>query len=439
MSHILRGGLLLLLMFFAAPAGAVSVVRVVSPGGVEAWLVEDHTNPIIALDIAFKGGTALEPPEKAGVGYFLSGMLDEGAGTYESFAYQQLLEDNAIKLGFDIGKDYFRGSLRTLSENRDLAFQLFQLALTAPRLDAEPLSRVRSQILTQLAREQQSPDATAARAWYRLAYPDSHYGRPTKGTPDSVRAVTAEDLRDFAKRQFGRDALKIGVVGDITPEQLGPALDTLFAGLPEKAMPSPATEVTAAAAGQIRIIERGNPQSVVMFGHAGIRRSDPDWFAAYVMNYILGGGGFSSRLTEEVREKRGLAYSVYSYLSPLDQTGTIIGGVATENARVAASLDLIRAEWRRMAEEGPTQEELDNAKTYLIGSYPLQLDSTSSISQVLVQIQLDRLGIDYLDRRNALIEAVTLDQARQAAKRLLHADRLAFVVVGKPDGVQNER
>jgi zinc protease len=439
MNRILRGALLLLMLLPALPAHAVKVERVTSPGGIEAWLVRDHTNPIIALDIAFDGGTGLEPEEKAGVGYFLAGLLDEGAGPHDSFAFQQMLEDNAIRMGFDIGKDYFRGSLKTLSENRDQAFELFRLALAEPRLDPEPISRVRSQIMIQLARDQQSPDSTAAREWYEAAFPGHHYGRPTKGTPDTVKSLTNGDLRAFALAQFGRDALKVGVVGDVTPEQLGPALDKMFGGLPAKAMAPPAKDVVPVIDGKVRVIERGNPQSVVMFGGEGIKRSDPEWFPAYVMNYILGGGGFSSRLTEEIREKRGLAYSVYSYLSPLDNAGVIIGGVATENSRVAASLDLIRQEWQRMAQEGPTQEELDNAKTYLTGSYPLQLESTSSIAQTLVQIQLEDLGIDYLDRRNGMVEAVTLEQAHAAARRLLDPARLSFVVVGKPEGLESAR
>lgn len=423
------------LLLPALPAWAVNVERVVSPKGIEAWLVQDHANPIIALSLAFRGGAAIEPADKPGVANMLSGLLDEGAGDLDSLAFQTRLEDQAINLGFDAGKDSFLGSLKTLTDHRDEAFRLLGLALTKARLDAEPVSRIRSQILSGLARELQDPNTVASREWYRLVFPNHPYGTPVDGTPDSVKAIKVEDLRAYAKRQFGRDKLIISVVGDITPDQLGPLLDSTFGGLPETTPPLAVPDAQPAAAGRVAVIERNNPQSVAIFGESGVKRDDPDYYAAYVMNYILGGGGFASRLTEQVREKRGLAYSVYTYLQPLKHAGLITGGVATANARVGESLEIIRAELKRMAEQGPTDEEIRNAKTYLTGSFPLNLDSTSAIAGILTSVQFDYLGIDYLDRRNGLIEAVTADDIKRVAQRMLDPSRLTVVVVGKPEGV----
>ena len=422
----------LLLLLSPVPAWAVNVEKVVSPGGIEAWLVQDHANPIIALQAAFAGGSSVEA--EPGLAHMMAALLDEGAGPYDSQSFQGRLEDLSIGLSFSAGKDEVVGSLRTLTDNRDAAFEMFRLAIVQPRFDKEPVERIRAQILAGLTRELQNPNAVASRVWYKAAFGDHPYGRPGNGTPDSVKAIKTAALKGHAKSWLSRQGLIVGVVGDITPEQLAPLLDKTFGGLPAGHPPIRVAE-TAIAGGRTIVEPRAIPQSVAVFGAPGIKRDDPDWFPAYVMNYILGGGGFSSRLTEEVREKRGLAYSVYSYLLPMDHAGLVVGGVATQNARIKQSLDLIRQELARMAELGPDATELADAKTYLTGSFPLSLDSTAAIAGLLVSMQSDKLGIDYLDRRNALIEAVTMDQVKAAARRLLDPDKLLVVVVGQPEGV----
>jgi zinc protease len=428
------------LLFVATlPARAIEVQRVVSPGGIEAWLVEDHSNPIISLDMAFRGGAALDPAGKEGLANMASGLIDEGAGELDSQTFQARLQDLSIGLRFSAGLDNFNGDLRTLTENRDMAFELLRLALTEPRFDAEPVARIRSQIQVGLARDSEDPDVIVRRALNKVLFPEHTYGRPSDGTTESVANVTAEDLRRFVAERFARDVLMVGVVGDVTADELAHLLDKTFLGLPAKAAPMDLVDATPSEDGDVVVIEKDVPQSVVVFGHEGIKRADPDYYAAYVVNYILGGGGFNSRLYEEVREKRGLAYSVYSYLSPLDHAALVLGGVATQNGRVAESLGLIRQEWRRMAEDGPSEQELRDAKTYLTGSFPLRFSSSGRISGMLVGVQLQRLGIDYLDRRNALIEAVDLDVARRVARRLYDAEKLTVVVVGRPDGVTATR
>lgn len=424
--------LLLCAPIAAGTASAVDIQRVVSPGGIEAWLVESRQVPLIAMRFGFQGGSTQDPEGKAGLAYFVSGMLDEGAGDLKSQEFQERLEDDAVKLSFDASRDYFSGSLQTLTKNMDKAFELTRLALNEARFDAEPIERIRGQILAGLAFDRKDPQKVAAREWYKLAFPDHVYARQVKGMADTVRALTADDMKAFAKNVFARDTLKVAVVGDIDAKTLGTVLDRVFGGLPAKANLVTIPEAKAPTGPRQLITEMNVPQAVAQFGHSGVKRKDPDFVAAFVMNYILGGGGFSSRLTEEVREKRGLAYSVYSYLLPYRYASVYAGNVATENKSIAKSISVIQQELERMAVDGPSEEDLKNAKQYLTGSYALRFDTSSKIAGQLLWIQIEDLGIDYVEKRNTLIEAVTLDDLKRVAKRILQADGLIVSIVGKP-------
>lgn len=417
------------------PAQAFTIQQVVSDSGVEAWLIEDHSNPIIAMNFAFRGGAALDPADKTGLSNMVASLLDEGAGEMDSQTFQGKLEDLGISLGYSAGSDQLHGHLKTITDNQAVAFDLLAQSLTKPRFDADAVDRIRGQILSELAHEQQDPQAIAGRALAKMMYPDHAYGRGVSGVETTVNAITAEDLRAYLPRRLARDRLIIGVVGDISAQALKPLLDSTFGGLAAKGDDQLVPDVAANAAGKVEVIRRAIPQSVVLFAQQGVTRTDPDWYAAYVMNYILGGGGFSSRLMTEVRVKRGLAYGVSSSLAPMAHGALVEGGTATRNDRTAESIAIIRQQWQKLADEGVTANELADAKTYLIGSYPLQMDSTQSIASILVAIQQDHLGIDYLDRRSRLIQGVSADDIRRVAKRLLDAKALSFVVVGDPAGM----
>ncbi len=424
---------------FGATAQAIEVQRVVSPAGVEAWLVEDHTNPIVALRFAFRGAAALDPKGKEGLADMVSSLLDEGAGELDSQAFQRRLEDMVITLRFDAGYDTFGGRFRTLSVNLGAAFDLLRLALTQPRFDADPVARIRSQLLTIIRRNSEDPDVIAGRAMRRALFPDHPYGRPVMGTEDSVKAITTADLKRFTAERLGRDNVLIGVVGDIGADQLAALLDGVFGGLPGQAAPWRLPEVTPAATGHTIVVRKAVPQSAILFAQAGIKRDNKDFYPAYVMNYVLGGGGFTSRLYNEVREKRGLAYSVYTALSPMASSALLQGGAGTANARVAETLGVVRAEWRRLAADGVEAAELADTKTYLTGSFPLRFSSSGRIAAILVAMQIDNLGIDFLERRNSYVEAVTRDAVNQVARRLLDPDGLTTVVVGEPEGVSSSQ
>jgi zinc protease len=427
---------LIALVMSAAPArAAVEVQEVTSPGGIKAWLVEDRSMPLIAVGVGFHGGSTLDPAGKEGLAMFVSGLLDEGAGDLDSRAFQQRLNDLAIDFKFDARIEDFTGSLRTLTEHRDEAFDLLRLALTAPRFDAEPVERIRGQLQAILADESSDPGSIADRVWWRTAFAAHPYGRQTSGTAAGLAAITAEDLRGFVATRFARDNLIVGVVGDIGAAELRPLLDRTFGALPAKGTPAAVAESAPAAPGAVIVVDRALPQSVVLFGANGIKRHDPDFYAAFVMNHILGGGGFASRLMQEVREKRGLAYSIGTSLVTLDHAGVVQGTVGTKNASVAETVALVKQEWRRMRDEGPTEKELADAKLYLTGSYALRFGSTSAIAAGLVGVQLEGFPADYFTRRNDYIDAVTLADAKRVARALLDPDSLTFVIVGEPDGV----
>jgi zinc protease len=426
-----RAALLFALAIPLAPAQATNIERVVSPGGIEAWLVRDSNIPLVAMDFAFTGGANQDPEAKPGVSYLVAALLDEGAGELDNKAFQQRIEENAVQLRFSSGRDNFQGSIRLLRERLDPGFDLLRMALTQPRFDTQSLDRARAQTLASLRRETTNPNSISNRVWWRTAFPQHPYGRPTNGTLESVPTITVDDLREYHGRVLNRGTLKVAVVGDIDAATLGPALDRVFGALPAKGELKPLPPAKIQDVGRRIVVDLDVPQAVLSFGGEGLARKDPDFIPAFVVNHILGGGSFSSRLYTEVREKRGLAYGVYSYLMPLDRAALFTGSTQTSNERAGEALKIIEAEIRRMASEGPTEKELAEAKAYLKGSFPLRFDTSSKIAGQLLQMQIEDLGIDYIQKRNGLIDAVTIEDARRVAKRLADGGMLV-TVVGRP-------
>ncbi|MEM8689234.1 MAG: pitrilysin family protein [Pseudomonadota bacterium] len=417
-------------------AEAIEIQDVKSPGGISAWLVEDSSIPLITMRFAFQGGWANEPEAKQGSTHFLAGMLDEGAGEMTSKQFQTRQAELNMKLSFRARADHFYGSFQALTRHLDDSVDLFAAALNTPRFDQVPFERIRNQIILNIKSNDQDPERIASKEWLKLMFANHPYGRTRRGTQESLMALTPEDLRNVTKRLFARKGLKIAVVGDIKAEQLGKLLDRVFGQLPKDGGVVKLKEAEVMAKPAVQIIDRNIPQSVIQFGHSGIKRDDPEFIPAYVLNFILGGGGFGSRLTEEIREKRGLTYSVYSYLSPYDHGALFVGAASTQNARAGETVNLIRSELERMAKDGPTAKELKDAKTYMTGSYALRFDTSRKIAGQLLAIQVDNLGADYVKNRNDLINAVTLDDLKRLAKRLLKPGELVMTIVGKPEGVE---
>ncbi|HEY9022536.1 MAG TPA: pitrilysin family protein [Paracoccaceae bacterium] len=425
----------LMLALAALPArAAIEIKEVVSPGGITAWLVEDHTIPFTALEVRFRGGASVEPMDKRGATNLMTALLEEGAGEMDARAFARARDGLAASFRYSVSDDALSVSAQFLTENRDAAVDLLRQSLIQPRFDAEAIERVRAQVLSGLRSDEKNPQSIAARRFDGLIFGDHPYASSLDGTIETVSALTRDDLRAAHDATLARDRIYVSAVGDITEAELGTLLDKLLGDLPATgaALPGPADPVFP---GGVDVVDFPTPQSVVLFGQPGVGQEDPDFFAAFILDHILGGGGFESRLMTEVREKRGLTYGIYTYLADRDHAQTWGGSVASANDRVAEAVDVIRAEWTRLQTEGVTAEELENAKTYLTGAYPLRFDGNGTIANIIVGMQMRGLPIDYAATRNDKVNAVTLEDVNRVAREVLDPAALSFVVVGQPEGL----
>ncbi|KZL18709.1 Peptidase M16 inactive domain protein [Pseudovibrio axinellae] len=422
---------LLFIVSFAQNSHAIEIQEVKSSKGITAWLVEDYTVPIIALNFAFEGGSSQDPDGKLGLTNLLSTMLDEGAGELDSQAFQARLEDLTMSLSFSAGRDFFYGSFQSLQSNKDHTFEMLRLALSEPRFDDVPLERMKSQTISGIRRGLKRPDALAGLTLAKTVFPDHPYGRPSRGTEETVTGLTSEDLKIQRSKIFAKDTLKIGVVGAISADELSVLLDKVFAGLPASGDLIKIPNVEPVEDKSVHV-DFESPQTSIQFAMPGLKRHDPDYMTAYVMNHILGGGSFTSWLYDEIREKRGLAYSVGSYLLPYQHSALLMGSTGTRPDKAGETVEIIKQQMQRMAKTGPTPAELEEAKSYITGSYALNFDSSGSIARQLTGIQTQQLGIDYIDKRNDMVEAVTLEGVRKVARELFEGVQPTFVTVGMP-------
>ncbi len=435
LSRLLKVFAMALALFSASEAGAQTngkIQRILTPGGIEVWFVHDDTLPILSVNFAFAGGASQDPANRAGLAYMAAAMLDEGAGELDAKTFQERLENRAITLHFSADRDAFRGSVLMLTEHRAEAFELLRLSLTAPRFDQEAIDRIRASIQAGLRRSSNDPDEVAGLRWFASAFPNHPYGRPVKGDETTVGAIEREMLFSYVKKNLARSNIKIAVVGAIESAELSKLIDHVFAKLPATAELIQVPDAAPAALGVRDVIDLNIPQTTITFGGVGLKRKDPDFIPAFVLNHVLGGGAFSSRLYREVREKRGLAYSVYSYLATLERSGLFLGGTSTRNDRASDALKIIEEEIERIAKDGPTAEELTQAKSYLTGSYLLHFDTSAKVASQLLEIQINDLGIDYIERRNRLVNAVNAEDVRRAAKRFLAGGKFLVIMVGRP-------
>lgn len=422
-------------LILAGPAiAAVEIREVTSPGGIRAWLVEEHSIPFTALELRFDGGTSLDPADKRGVTLLMMALLEEGSGDLDARGFAEARDTLAAEFDFDAYDDAATVSARFLTENRDASVALLRRALTDPAFSAEAIGRVKGQITSIIRSNAQDPDTIAGLTYDRQAFGDHPYGASRYGSAESLAGLGRDDLIGAKAAVLARDRVYVSAVGDITADELGQLLDDLLGGLPATGAPMP-PRAEYALTGGVTVIDLATPQSVVIFGQSGIRRDDPDFFAAYVLNQILGGSGFSARLMEEVREKRGLTYGISTYLAPKNLAEIWQGSFASANERVAEAIAVIREEWTRAATDGVTAEELEAAKTYLTGSFPLRFDGNGPIANMLVGLQSEGLPIDYVTKRNAYVETVTQEDVRRVAARLMRPGDLHFVVVGQPVGL----
>jgi zinc protease len=422
----------LCLLAWAGLAGAAEIQQVRSPGGISAWLVQEPSLPIVTIRFAFDGGSAQEPAGREGVAGLLAAMLDQGAGSLSGAAYQKQMEKLAARISFDSDRDVFFGNFETLSANLSKSSELLKLALNAPTLEAATLERTRAQFLARAALEAGDANKLANAQWMAQTFAGHTYARAISGSPDSIKAITRDDLVAYRANVLARRTLRIAAVGDIDAAALGKVLDEVFGSLPQEPKLAPIADVAPKAVPKPTVVKFEGPQSVAIFGRQGVARDHPDHMTALVLTQILGGGSSEARLVQEVREKRGLAYWVYSILYTFKHASVLIGGVASPNEEVAKSLDLIRSQFKELAEKGPTQKEVDSAKSYLIGSYVLSLDSNAKIAEQMLRSQLQGLGPDFIEARKSGLAKVTRADVARVARTLLTTDDLSIVVAGQP-------
>lgn len=416
----------------------LKIQEIKSPGGITAWLVEDHSVPVIAFEYAFRGaGSAQDPSEKQGLARMVSNTMDEGAGDLNAQAFQKELRDRVITLSFGADRDHFNGSLKTLTKNKDRAFELLALALTRPRFDAEAIERMRAANESRIRSSLSDPEWMAARLQNDVAFAGHPYAMNSGGTLSTLPKITAKDLQNFHKAMIGRNNLVIAVAGDITAKELAGQLDTIFGALPEVNTPEVA-DLSIQNQGKTFLYDHDSPQTIVEILQPGIKRDDPAYHTAQVMNFVLGSSGFGSRLTEEIREKRGLTYGIYSGLQTMDHAAALSVSTSTANASVREMLDLIRAEFERMKKSPVSGKELEDAKSYLNGSLPLSLTSTDKIAGLMLALRLDNLPRDYLDIREREIRAVDAGSLQKLAEKLLSPESFVTVLVGRPEGLTAE-
>ncbi|MFO1201446.1 MAG: pitrilysin family protein [Tabrizicola sp.] len=419
----------------AVPAWAeIPIQEVTSPGGIKAWLVEDHNIPFTALEIQFKGGSSLEAPEKRGAINLMTATLEEGAGEMDSKGFAEAREALAADIKFNSGSDSVGISAKFLTENRDKGVDLLREALVNPRFDQDAVDRVREQVLSNLRANEKDPGTIASLKFDALAFGDHPYATSGDGTIETVTKLTRDDVVAAHKDAIARDRVYVAAAGDITPEELGKILDRILGDLPATGALQPQTAPWLLTGGTT-VVDFPTPQSTVFFGEQGIARDDPDFFPAFVLNEVIGGSRFTARLMTEVREKRGLTYGIGTYLVNMEHSDMLLGQFSASNDKVAEAIKVVKEEWARIVKDGVTPEELEATKTYLTGSYPLRFDGNGPIASILVGMQMDAMPIDYVRTRNANIEAVTAEDLKRVAARLFKPENLHFVVVGQPQGM----
>ena len=416
----------------------LDIQELTTPGGLSVWFTADKSLPIVAVKFVFlDAGSALDPVGKQGLARMLSNTMDEGAGQLTSQDFQKELADNSITLRFNASRDGFGGELMSLARNQDKAFDLLALALNEPRFDAEPVVRMAAENLARVKNAMGEPDWMAARLLNDRAFTGHPYAMNSGGTLKSLPAISPDDLRKFKSDYLTRDRLLIAAAGDFDPAQLGAALDRIFGHLPASGAAHPIKDAVLANQGKLFLFEQNIPQTIIEMTLPAFDHRDDDFYAMQVMNYIYGGAGFGSRLMETAREQRGLTYGIYSSVIDYRHTDTLNISTSTKNDSAGEMLSIIRDKMSELANEPVSDKELADAKSYITGSMPLSLGSTSEIASVMLGLRMDGVPSTYLDHFADNIRNVTAEDVKRVAKRLLDPQKTVTVLVGKPAGIEN--
>lgn len=413
----------------------LNIQELTSQNGTKFWLAQEKSIPFVSLEIRFRGGTSMDDNKTRGAVSFMTAMLEEGAGELDAQAFSKARDSIAASFNFDVSRDNLSVSARFLSDTREEAIQLLKQALTTPRFDKEAMERVRKQIISIIASNQKNQNKIAQSKLYELTFPDHIYSSSGLGSTDKITLLNGNDLRQAHKVAITRDRISVSIVGDISEIQAIEMLDELLENLPNSSKLLPKRVRANLDLGTV-LVDYPSPQSVAFFTFKGISRTDQDFFAAFVMNHILGGGGFNSRLMKKIREERGLTYSVNTSLAQYDHAELYLGMFQSSNDKISEAIGILKKEIALLANNGVNQEELEEAKKFLIGAYPLRFDGNVRIANILAGMQFMGLDKEYIKLRNVMVSGVTSEDVARVAKRLLSSKEFTLVVVGKPEGLK---
>jgi zinc protease len=412
-------------------ATTIAPVRFVASNGITVLVVEQHALPIVQLHALVKSGSAQDPPGKAGLANLVAGLLDEGTATRSPKQIAEEIEFVGGSLAAKAAEDFTTASARILKKDLKLGFELLADILLRPAFPEAELERVRSLTQAEILSEQDDPGMVASKAFNQMVFDSHPYRWPVVGTAESLATISRADVQAFYAREYLPNRTILAIVGDVTVEEARRMVEQYFGTWkPSEAAAFKTGSPAPLAKPVTKIIEKDLTQATIILGHEGISRTNPDFYPVLVMNYILGGGGFSSRLMDEIRDNQGLAYGVVSAFHAHLMPGAFLVSVQTRNEAANQAIAGVLREITRMRETPVSDEELADAKAYLMGSFPLRLDTTAKLAEVVGQVEFYGLGLEYFTQYPRWIEKVTKEDVLRVARQYLHPDRYALVLVG---------
>lgn len=417
----------------ASPGDAadISPTRFTTPNGMTVLVLEQHFVPIVEIHALIKAGSAQDPPERAGLANLVAGLLDEGTTTRSSKQLAEQIDFVGGSLGVQADEDFTSASVRILKKDIDLGFTLLADILQRPAFPKQEFERVRVQILGEITSDKDDPGHVAMKAFNQLVFQNHPYRWPVNGTEDTLGKITLADVQTFYAKEYLPNQVILTIVGDVTVEQATTLVQTHFGSWKKGVVPSRTVKKPAAIDKRIvQLIEKDLTQSTIVIGHHGISRTNPDFYAVTVMNHVLGAGGFSSRLMDSIRDKQGLAYGITSHYDARLMPGSFWVSLQTRTETTNQAINSVLAEMKAIREAPVSDQELADAKSFLMGSFPLRLDTTAKLAKVLAQVEFFGLGFDYFSQYPKWIERVTKEDVQRVAKQYLDPQRYALVVIG---------
>lgn len=415
----------------SARAAEIVPIRSVTTNGITVLFLEQHFIPTVEIHALVKVGSAQDPPDKAGLANLTASLLDEGTVTRTSRQFAEQIDFVGGSLEAHAAEDFTTASARVLKKDADLGFALLADMLQHPAFHKQDFERVRAQILGEIMSDDDDPGNVAMKAFHQLIFHGHPYSWPAHGTEETLNKITVADIQQFHAREYLPNQTILVIVGDLTQEQATALVQAHF-GSWKKGPPSPYMLKKPAPIERkmVQLIEKDLTQSTIVLGHTGISRTNPDYYALTVMNYILGAGGFSSRLMESIRDKQGLAYGIMSHFDTRLMPGAFFINLQTRTDVTNQAITGVLTEIRGIREAPVSDQELNEAKSFIIGSFPLRVDSSAKLANVLAQVEFYNLGLDYFTHYPKAIEKVTKDDVLRVAKQYLDPQHYALVVVG---------